>query len=254
MSKKSKNKGTELTIFIICAFLVVFGLFFIFLFDFNIKLDREANDKSTVNIDSSSNLSQMNTNDALDLLYLYEYPSVLTNNDTFLAKSFYYKKDKLYMEELSDESKILMTANNLYKSYLCDNKNPDCYVKELDFLNMYKKLFGNNSNFNYVETNYVKRNNDVYIINCDWKSNSNGTVYFKVNDAYYNDKILKIFVKVAFQHDTTLYYNADLTNVVEELSTCKGNDDLDKYDNLRTYIYTFNIENNNYVLEKVERK
>ena len=32
----------------------------------------------------------MNTNDALELLYSYEYPSVLTNNDTFLAKSFYY--------------------------------------------------------------------------------------------------------------------------------------------------------------------
>ena len=121
----------------------------------------------------------------------------------------------------------------------------------MNILSIFLSEFNTSSATFFPKTNILSL---LYIINCDWKSNSNGTVYFKVNDAYYNDKILKIFVKVAFQYDTTLYYNADLTNVVEELSTCKGNDDLDKYDNLRTYIYTFNIENNNYVLEKVERK
>lgn len=249
-----KTKATELTIFIICAVLVVFGLFFIFLFDFNFNLNKDMENDNKIDINNTSNLKQMSTEDALNILSLYEYPLVLANNDTFISNSFYYSKNKILIEDLSRDSKILMTANNLYKSYLCDNNNLECHIKEVDFLNMYKKLFGKNADFEFEANSYVKRENDIYIINCNWNSNSNGIVYSKIDDAYYNDKVLKIFVKVAFQYDTTLYYNPELTNVVEELSTCKGNDDLDKYDDLRIYIYTFNIEDDNYVLEKIERK
>jgi len=70
---------------------------------------------------------------------------------------------------------------------------------------MYKKLFGNNFNLDFEKNSYVHRNNDIYVINCSWPTNSNRTVYYKISDAYYNDKVLKIFVKVAFQNDTTLF-------------------------------------------------
>ena len=42
----------------------------------------------------------------------------------------------------------------------------------------------------------------------------------KIYDATLSEKELKIYVKVAFQYDSTLFYDSQLTNIIEEISTC----------------------------------
>lgn len=244
---KEKNKGTELTIFIICVSIVVFILFFVFYFEY--CFEQEKDNDSTLNMDNSK-VYTMEVSEAEKLLETYQYPLILANGDSFNSMTYYYSKDRILISNLSDEAKLLMAVQNSITSYYCNDENNICHIDEEIVKNKYKELF--NEEYKYVKTNYFVKDETTLVVE-PWNSYSNGYVYTKVTDAIYNETTLRIYVKVAFQYDTVLYYNYDLTSVIEEISTCKSKDDLDNYDNLNSYVYTFDIVNDNYILKSVEK-
>lgn len=245
---RERQKGNELTIFIICAFVVVACLFYIFFLQYNFDLQKD----EPVGLDiNSENVFKLDIEEAKVLLDKYKYPSVLSRgNDSFNTMTYYYSKNKILVSEMSDEAKFLIAVQNSLESYYCNDENTICYLKEELVKDKYEELFDNE--YKYVETSNVTKKEDVFKVSIV-NTYSNGFVYTKITDALYNDTTLRVYVKVAFQYDTSLYYNYDLTNVIEEISTCQNVDDLDKYDNLNTYVYTFDIKDDLYILKSVEK-
>ena len=244
--KKANNNTIELIIFIICVVLI--AIFFLVMVGINGKL--KTNKKST---NKNNEIEHLELSAAKEILDKIEYPIVLhSGNDSFTAMAYYYSKN-INVEKMSMESKVLISALNTDGD--C-NDNEKCFLKEDDVKKKYIELFGNKVPYSFPKSKYMSLNNKIITLYKNWKTTSNGFVFTKIIDATESNKELKIYVKVAFQYNSTLFYDYDLTNIIEEVSTCTSNDDLDNYNNLYEYIYTFKKENDNdnYIFYSVKRK
>lgn len=247
MNKKDKanSKTIELVVFIICVILV--ASFFLVMVGIKNKLEINKKNKK----DKNDEIEHLDLSEAKKILDRIEYPIILhSGSDSFTAMSYYYSKN-IKVEKMSMESKVLISILNTEGE--C-NEDDKCYLKEADVKEKYIELFGNKVPYFFPKSKYLSLKNGIIILNKNWNSISNGFVFSKITDATISNNELKIYVKVAFQYDNTLFYDYDLTNIIEELSTCTSNDDLDNYRNLYEYIYSFKKENNNYIFYSVKRK
>ena len=249
MKKKEKDKKSnslELIIFIICVILIA-GFFLIMI---GIKGKLGEKNKET-NSKEKEEIEHVDLSFAQDILDRIEYPIILhPGNDSFDAMAYYYSNNKILAKNMTMESKVLISVLNTEG----DCSGDKCYIKEDEVIKKYNELFGSEVAYNFPKSKYMTLEDGYIVLNKNWKSSSNGFVFTKITDATMTDKELKIYVKVAFQYDTTLFYDYNLTNIIEELSTCTSNDDLDYYDNLYQYVYTFKIEDGNYIFYSVNKK
>lgn len=248
VKREEKKFNYELVIFIICVILI--ASFFLVMIGMKERLNNKEKNEKEQETANDETIEHVDLDYAQEILDRITYPIILySGNDSFDAAAYYYSKNIL-VKNMSMESKVLIAVLNTIGE--CTDES--CYLLEDDVIQTYTELFGTQVAYNFPKSKYMKLEDDYIVLNKKWKTNSNGFVFTKITDATQSNTELKIYVKVAFQYDSTLFYDYQLTNIIEEVSTCTSNDDLDYYNNLYQYVYTFKIEDGNYVFYSVTKK
>lgn len=250
MKKKNSKKtsvSSELAIFIICTFIILCTMYVLF------SLDKEFQSNAITSDTSIVKTENYDIESATKLIDRLEYPKQLAyGNDIFNSRTFYYKHN-LNAKDLSDEARLFIALNNSIDNLNCTNGI--CVIEENELIDNYYKIF--DIEYKFVSNKYISKNkNNLITYDTNFKSSTNGVVFKKVvNAEIQDDSKLLVYVKVAFQYNSTLFYNYDLTDIIEELSTCTSDDDLDNYEDLNQYVFEFKIDkNNNYIFQGVKRK
>ncbi len=248
--EKRKEGGTWVTVVIIVCLLVVFALFYAFLFDKYLNVKKT--DDEIIDFKENNNIKKYDFLEARKLISKVSYPLAMNDEFPFNNLIYYYRNDKITVDDLSDEEKLLIVIQAEIKNADCGQDS--CFISK-DIVNtIYKNLFGKNEEIKEIDNSYITIANNYYEIDKSFIKTTSGNVFINVFDALYNDKELKIYTKVAFEFNGNLYRDSALNKLIEEKTTCKEDGDLEKYDNLITYVYTFKREDNNFIFEKIEKR
>lgn len=224
---KSQNK-TELIIFIICIIAVLIAVFYLTFVQKDLKKEEQENtvvEEETENFDLE---------EAKSILNKIEYPIIMDSTNQYNNKLFYYMKSRT-IDDLSDKAKFLIAIKNAIP--IADCSDYDCYIEEDKVIDIYTSLF--NQPYTYINNSYTTKEGNAIRINSNWKENNNGKVYTKIESATTYDEKLEIVVKVAFEYNSTLFQDYELTSVLQTKSKIKSEDDLDKLKDLYEYKFTF---------------
>jgi len=248
--EKRKEGGTWVTVVIIICLLGVFALFYAFLFDKYLGVEKD--DDKVIDFKENNNIKRFDFSEARKLISDISYPLAINDEFPFNNLVYYYLKDNITIDDLSDEEKFLIVIQTKFKNADCGQDS--CFISK-DIVNTtYKNLFGKNGDMKEINNSYITIDNGYYEIDKSFIKTTPGNIFINVFDALYNDEELKIYTKVAFEFNGSLYRDAALNKLIEEKTTCKEDSDLEKYDALTTYVYTFKIEDNNFVFERIEKR
>lgn len=225
--KKSQNK-TELIIFIICIIAILIAIFYLTFIQKDLKKEVV---ETTVTEEQTNNFDLEEAKTILDKI---EYPIIMETANQYNNKLFYYIKNRT-IDDISDKAKFLIAIKNAIP--IADCSDFDCFIEEDKVIDIYTSLF--NQPYTYINNDYTTKEGTAIKINSNWKDINNGKVYTKIESASTQNKKLEIVVKVAFEYNSTLFQDYELTTILQTKSKIKSEKDLDKLKDLYKYKFTF---------------
>lgn len=225
--KKSQNK-TELIIFIICIIAILIAIFYLTFIQKDLKKEVV---ETTVTEEQTNNFDLEEAKTILDKI---EYPIIMETTNQYNNKLFYYIKNRT-IDDISDKAKFLIAIKNAIP--IADCSDFDCFIEEDKVIDIYTSLF--NQPYTYINNDYTTKEGNAIKINSNWKDINNGKVYTEIESASAQNKKLEIVVKVAFEYNSTLFQDYELTTILQTKSKIKSEKDLDKLKDLYKYKFTF---------------
>lgn len=225
--KKSQNK-TELIIFIICIIAILIAIFYLTFIQKDLKKEVV---ETTVTEEQTNNFDLEEAKTILDKI---EYPIIMETTNQYNNKLFYYIKNRT-IDDISDKAKFLIAIKNAIP--IADCSDFDCFIEEDKVIDIYTSIF--NQPYTYINNDYTTKEGTAIKINSNWKDINNGKVYTKIESASTHNKKLEIVVKVAFEYNSTLFQDYELTTILQTKSKIKSEKDLDKLKDLYKYKFTF---------------
>jgi hypothetical protein len=187
-----------------------------------------------------------------------------------------YRPDSLEMNNLSNNAKLyLLKRDNAFYNFI-SNEKMDEYVKTCDangleiskddFDSAVKKVFGPNITIDYAPINYsyytedynstkvtLTYENEKFILRCnEFMDNIELTKFVQQNleKAVKTENAVELYQRVVFVNQTGVYQDPDFTILITNDHNAKLTDYIA---NGALYKYTFNQEQENYYLSKLEK-
>ena len=197
-------------------------------------------------------------------------------NDQLEAANFFgyfYKEDSYFLENISNKAKVFMALSNISfvdNKALIDEKDnvkiPNDLVKE-----KIQELFGTNTI--YTDEALVEDGNDCrmayfgydeknkkYILNSYGHNQAaySNTIETKIDKALkINDKIeieVLMYKKIPTKEGYTIYKDMNSEEKITSYNFTEEKNIFEEYkEELQKYKYTFALENNNYIFNKIEK-
>ena len=173
--------------------------------------------------------------------------------------SYYYKvTDEISIDKIDNDNLLKILWFNLKDSSKKTDIEGGFTVSVDEFKKKFESIFGSKLEFSKnttstsadacLKVNY-NTSNDNYEFYNTCKSDSSIEIIPRVIKVVKVDDELKIYEKVAFYNNKTLYSDIDLRNVVVK---DYDDEDIDKYlSSFDTYVYTFELDDNNYYFSKI---